>query len=346
MADQNEAARVKGSPADYAMADSGSPLYGATIGAEDLERSISFYRDEMGFDVLDRRRMSGAAFETHWQLSRGVTADVAVMADRGCIAGRVVLLQFNVPDRQFVRNIPGQRFFGLVNLNFYSDDIRTQTARLEARGCRAWSEPVVHEMGVAIGEPIEVMLDGPDSLILNLIQLQARNPQSRILRTMQWIADSGGYNRCGTTAVATSQHCVSDYARAMAFNTRVMGMSIRNDTQLAGSEMERFMQYPPGARTRDTYLQGTHIFGKIAVNHPLNFECANLVPRAVAPNIGYLAQTFLVPDLGASIAAAASVGAETFSPVVELDLPALGVSRTVMLRNPGSGALHELIQAA
>jgi len=331
---------------DYGMAPSGSPLYAATIGVEDLARSIAFYRDEMGFDVLDRRRMAGPAFEAHWRLPRGATGDVAVLADRGCEAGRLVLVQFDGEERQVVRNIAGQRFFGLVNLNFYSDDILAHTARLEARGCRAWSEPVVHEMGATVGEPIEVMLDGPDSVILNLIQLQARDPQARIRRTMAWIADSGGYNRCGTTPVATSQHCVSDYARAMAFNMKVMGMSVRNDVELAGAMMERFMQYPPGARTRDTYLQGTHIFGKIAINHPLNFACVDLVPRAVAPNIGYLAQSFRVPDLGASLAAANALGAEVFSPAIELELPALGRVTTALVRNPGSGALHELIQMA
>jgi catechol 2,3-dioxygenase-like lactoylglutathione lyase family enzyme len=346
MNDRDTTSQAATTAPDYGMAATGSPLYAATIGAEDIDRSIAFYRDEMGFDVLGRRHMAGLAFETHWGLPGGTTAEVAVLADRECIAGRVVLAQFGMSGRQRVRNIVGQRFFGLVNLNFYSDDIRAQTARLESRGCRAWSEPVIHEMGAAVGEPIEVMLDGPDSVILNLIQLQARAPQARILRTMQWIADSGGYNRCGTTSVATSQHCVSDYAKAMAFNTTVMGMSIRNDVELAGAEMERFMQYPPGARTRDTYLQGTHVFGKIAINHPLNFECENLVPRAVAPNIGYLAQSFLVPDLTASLSAARGLGAEAFSPAVELELPGLGRTITALVRNPGSGALHELIQTS
>jgi catechol 2,3-dioxygenase-like lactoylglutathione lyase family enzyme len=188
------------------------------------------------------------------------------------------------------------------------------------------------------------MLDGPDGVILNLIELRAQSPAARIHRTIAFIRDHGGYNRCGLTPVATSQHCVSDYERTLAFNTTVLGQSVRNDTVLQGTAMEHFMQYPPGARSRDTYLQGTHVFGKVAINYPLNFKCENLVPRAAAPNIGYLAQSFIVPDLAAAVEAARSIGVTPATVPVELDLPGLGRVMTTMFRNPGSGALHEVIQ--
>jgi catechol 2,3-dioxygenase-like lactoylglutathione lyase family enzyme len=329
---------------EYLLAESGSPLYAATIGVEDLDRSVGFFRDSMGFDVMGRQPLSGSAFETHWGLPQGARAEMAVLADRGCEVGRVALVRFEANRRERVRNIEGQRFFGLVNLNFYTEDIFSHTATFEAAGCRAWSTPIVHPMGNNIGEPVEVMLDGPDSVILNLIELRASSPTARILRTVAYIQDHGGYNRCGTTPVATSQHCVSDYERAMQFNTRVLGQSVRNDTVLSGPAMEQFMRYPPSARSRDTYLQGTHVFGKIAINHPLNFECTNLVPRAVPPNFGYLAQSFVVSDLAAAITTAKSIGAEAATAPVEIELPGLGRVATAMLRNPGSGALHELIE--
>jgi catechol 2,3-dioxygenase-like lactoylglutathione lyase family enzyme len=330
----------------YGTPTHGSPVYAATIGAADLEASIRFYSLQLGLDVVGRGVMAGRGFESHWRLPRGATAEMAVLADRECPAGRIALVQFDAAHRVEVRNVPGQRFFGLVNLNFYSDDVHAHTDRLVAAGCRAWSAPVVHPMAGNVGDPIEVMLDGPDSVILNMIELQARDPGARVLRTVAYIRDSGGFNRCGSTALATSQHCVRDHARAMAFNTGVLGMRVRNDVILAGDEMESFMQYPPGARTRDTYLQGNHVFGKIAINHPLNFTCVDIVPRAVAPNIGLIALSFVVDDLQKTIAAADAIGAEPFSEPVELDLPALGPVQASLLRNPGSGALHEIIQLA
>jgi catechol 2,3-dioxygenase-like lactoylglutathione lyase family enzyme len=329
----------------YGVPAIGSPLYAATIGAEDLDASIRFYGGELGLDVVERRPIEGRAFELHWGLPVGATGECAVLADRELAVGRIVLIEFHAAERRRVRHVDGQRCFGFVNLNFYTDEIDGHTKRLEAAGARAWSAPVVHDMGV-VGTPVEVMLDGPDSVIINLIELRAADPSARLLRTVRYIEENGGYNRCGSTAVATSQHCVRDHAQAMAFNIDVLGMSVRNDVVLSGESMEHFMRYPPGAKSRDTYLQGNHVFGKIAVNHPLNFTCDDLVPRAVAPHIGYLAQSFLVPDLQTSLAAARAHRAVEFSEPVEYDAPGLGRVMTSLVRNPGSGALHELIQRA
>lgn len=328
----------------YGVPDAGSPVYAATIGVRDLDASLGFYAEQMGLDVLGRRALSGAAFEAHWRLPVGATAEIAVLGHAAIPAGRVALIEFRANRRELVRNIAGQRFFGLVNLNFYSDDIERHLAALERAGCRGWSRPVIHDMG-EVGEPIEVMVDGPDGVILNLIQLRATRPEARIRRTIRWIAEHGGYNRAGTTPVATSAHCVPDYERTIAFHTDVLGMCVRNDVVLQGEAMESFMDYPRGAQSRDTYLQGAHVFGKIAVNHPLNFECVDLVPRAVAPNVGYLVQSFVVADLDAALASSTRIGAELYSEPVELDVPAVGVTRTAIVRNPGSGALMELIEA-
>jgi catechol 2,3-dioxygenase-like lactoylglutathione lyase family enzyme len=327
---------------DYGLAATGQPVHAATLGVAELARSSALYRDQMGLEVLEQRRLAGRGFEVHWGLPAGASATVAVLGEPRFAVGRLVLVEFDAPGRQVVREVEGQSVFGLVNLNFYSDDIFAHTRRLEAAGCRAWSEPQVHDMG-AMGQPVEVMLDGPDGVVINLIELRGE-PGARVLRTRAWIDDHGGFNRCGSTPMSTTAHHVKAYQPARGFYEQVLGMSVRNDLVLGGEAMERFTRFPPGARARDTYLQGNHVYGKIALMHPLNFECLDLVPRAVAPHIGYLAQTFLVDDLQAALAAAGALGAETASPALEIDLPVHGRVAAAMLRNPGSGALQELLQ--
>lgn len=323
-----------------------SPLYAATIGTTDLDRSVRFYREYIGFDLVDRARLSGAAFTSHWNVSEAARAEVAVLADRWEY-GRIVLVQWNNPHAgKPIRNVVGQRCYGLINLNFYSNDIERHTAILAEAGYRPWSEPVVHDMGHTVGEPIEVMIDGPDTVILNLITLLARNPAAQVLETASYVADVFKYNRCGLTPVVTTQHCVRDADRAIAFYTRVLGMFVRTDTILKGDLMEKFMDYPKGAMTRDVYLQGKTRLGKIAVNQPLNFPCSDIVPNAVPPNFGYMAQTFIVNDLDRALARCETVGAQVFSGPVEMIIPALGPSRAAIVKNPGSGALQELIQRA
>ena len=327
---------------DYGLAATGQPVHAATIGVADLARSVALYRDHLGLDELGRQRLSGLAFETHWKLPSGSTATLAVLGEARHPCGRLALIEFDAPDRQLVRDMDDQSMFGLINLNFYSDDIFAQTRRLEAAGCKAWSEPQVHDMG-AMGQPIEVMLDGPDGIVINLIELRGE-PGARVLRTRAWIDDHGGFNRCGTTPMVTTAHHVKAYEPPREFYTRVLGMSIRNDLVLGGENMERFTRYPKGARARDTYLQGNHVYGKIALMHPLNFECEDVIPKAVAPNVGYLAQTFVVDDLAATLRLAAEVGTELFSAPVEMELAPYGRIAAAIVRNPGSGALHELIQ--
>lgn len=327
---------------DYGLADGGAPVHAATIGVADLGRSVALYRDHLGLDELGRAQLAGREFETHWGLPAGASATLVVLGEARCPVGRLALIEFDAPGRKQVREVEWQNIFGLINLNFYSDDIFAHTRRLEAAGCRAWSEPQVHDMGV-MGQPIEVMLDGPDGVVINLIELRGE-PGARVLRTRHWIDDHGGFNRCGTTPMSTTAHHVKQYEPARDFYVRVLGMSIRNDLVLGGENMERFTRFPKGARARDTYLQGNHVYGKIALMHPLNFECLDVIPRAVAPNIGYLAQTFLVDDLAATLAVAATLGTEVFSAPVEMELPVHGRVAAAIVRNPGSGALHELLQ--
>ena len=321
----------------------GSPVYAATIGATNLDRSIDFYRDQIGFDVVDRRTMSGTAFEQHWRLPPGATAEMAVLADR-CEVGRIALIQWHADHRRPVRDVPAQQVYGFINLNFYSNDIAAHTARIAASGYRPWTAPVVHDMGWDIGEPIEVMIDGPDTVILNLIQFSAKNPKARTMETRAYVADVFGYNRCGLTPVVTTAHHVRDFDAAMAFYRRVFKMDVRIATVLKGRSMEEFTRFPPGAEARDTYLRGYHLFGKIALIQPLNFPCSDMVPNALPPNIGYIAQSFIVADLERALADAAEAGGELFTPAIELDMPELGNVRTAIVRNPGSGGLQEMIE--
>ena len=101
---------------------------------------------------------------------------------------------------------------------------------------------------------------------------------------------------------------------------------------------------PSTAKTRSVIVQGDHEYGKIALATPMNYEVPNLVPDAVPPNIGYLAQSFQVGDLDETARACAAVGAEVFSAPMEIDLPGRGKCASMLVRNPGSGALQELFQ--
>ncbi len=164
------------------------------------------------------------------------------------------------------------------------------------------------------------------------------------MQTADYVANTFGYNRCGLTPVVTTAHHVRDFDAALRFYRDVFDMDVRIATVLKGEDMEKFTRFPPGAEAKDTYLRGYHLFGKIALIQPLNFECVDLVPVAKPPNIGYIAQSFVVPDLDAALVKAAAAGGQLVTGAVELAMPGLGSVRTALTTNPGSGALQEIIE--
>jgi catechol 2,3-dioxygenase-like lactoylglutathione lyase family enzyme len=133
---------------------------------------------------------------------------------------------------------------------------------------------------------------------------------------------------------------VRDLAAAQAFYTGVLGMRVVLDEYLGRAETNRFLARPADARTHTVFVAGGHFYGKVALNEPQNFVVAERVRRAHAPNIGYLAQGFELPDLAVAQRLLAGVASSA------LDLSAVpGLEDTVALQVaiPGSGGLAILV---
>ncbi|RMF95629.1 MAG: VOC family protein [Gammaproteobacteria bacterium] len=322
----------------------GSPLAAAVIGVADLSRSMAFYRDLIGMDVVHAGRWQGRAFERHWGLPSGSAASSALLAASDAPVGRVLLLEFTASARQRVRQPGLARAYGLANLNFYTADIHRDAERLRGAGYRFWSAPVHYDLGPEVGTPIEVVFEGPDDVPVNLVELASTDPATRIGQMRAYV-EQHGRTRTGFTPVVTSAQVVRDLERARAFCEQVLGMRLLIDEVLDSPDTNRLLGLPAGSRSRVQFMQGGHPFGKLALTQPLNYACEDLVPRAVPPNIGYVAQQFLVADLQQAAAVARALAAPVYTPAVELDLPGLGRCAAMLLRNPGSGALQELVQA-
>jgi hypothetical protein len=132
--------------------------------------------------------------------------------------------------------------------------------------------------------------------------------------------------------------------KALAFYYGPLHMSLFIESVLQGAETNRALCLPEDSRTRSVIVQGDHEYGKIALATPMNYEVPNLVPNAVPPNIGYLAQSFQVADMDGAVTGCAESAAEEFSAPTEIDLPGRGRCAAMLVRNPGSGALQELFQ--
>ena len=323
----------------------GAPVSVVVIGVENLDASLEFYAGTVGLNVADTRTWQGAEFESYWNVPAGTAARCAFVEHGADPVGRIQLMEFDTPDRKLVRSSDIRRATGLFNLNLYTSDMARDYEQLKSQGFNFWSEPAHNNFGPGVGETLEAAFDGPDGVVINMIQLLSDDPNTVIGHIIKFI-DQYGRTDTGFTSVVTTAHSVLDMEKALAFYYGPLNMTLFIESVLEGPETNRALCLAEDSRTRSVIVQGDHEYGKIALAVPLNYEVPNLVPDAAAPNIGYLAQSFQTEDLDLVADACGAVGAEVFSAPTNIDLPGRGKCRSMLVRNPGSGALQELFQVA
>jgi catechol 2,3-dioxygenase-like lactoylglutathione lyase family enzyme len=323
------------------VAPQGSALAVAVVSCANLESSLQFYRDVVGLDPGSVVAWHGTEIEQLWQLRSGAGARACLLAAGSSPVGRVLLLEFEGAGRELIQQVPDSQVFGLANLNFYIRDARAVARDLAERGYVFWTDPTRHSLTAGVGNPIEVIFDGPDGVAINLVELASDDPATRIGQMRAYV-ERQGYTRTGFTAVVTTSHVCRSIRRAREFYEQVLHMGALIDEELSAPHVNDFLRLPRDARTHITFMQGNHMFGKIALGEPLNYadQCVDLVPRAHAPNIGYLAQGFEVRDIGAAWSAAAASGAQVVVGRMRAPVPGLGPCHQFVVRNPGSGALQ------
>ncbi len=327
---------------NYTIPDS-TPVSVAVIGVEDLDASLRFYADTLGLEVIENLSWQGPEFERHWNLPTGSSARCALLVHGADPIGRIQIMEFDAADRKRVRPQDIQRATGLFNLNIYSSDIDADVEMLKAQGFTFWSDPVHNNFGPAMGETREVMFDGPDGIVINMIQLLTEDRNTVIGKLVAFIEEYGR-TRTGFTAVATTAAGVLDMEKALGFYFGPLKMTVFMETILKGPATNKAIGLQEDAETRMVLIQGNHEYGKIALSCPLNYEIPNLIPDAVPPNIGYLAQSFQVNDLNLVANECIEIDVAIISGPEEITLPGRGLCRAMVVRNPGSGALQEIFQ--
>ena len=325
------------------MNSKSSPVSAVIIGVDNLDASLDFYAGTLGLTVAEKTVWSGTDFEQYWQLPAGASARCAFLQHGADPVGRIQLMEFNSPDRKLIRQPGVKRAIGLFNLNLYTSDIQKDYEKLTAQGFNFWGEPARQNFGPNVGETFELAFDGPDGVAINLVELITTDPNTMIGHLYQYVAKYGR-TPTGFTEVVTTAHTVQDMDKALAFYYGPLNMKLFVESVLEAVELNRANNLPDDAKTRSVLVQGDHEYGKIALTEPMNYEIPDLVPLAVAPNIGYLAQSFLVDDLAAAASACAELGVEVSTALVEIELPGRGNCQSMIVRNPGSGALQELFQ--
>lgn len=139
----------------------------------DLERSIHFYRNRLGFQYLSRIHIAGEASDTLLAL-KGVDAHVAYLERDGF---RLELLGFVSPRSEPLEPPRRMNHLGFTHLSLRVTDLDEMVERLRAEGVQVLDGT---RIDIAARGSAAVMITDPDGLWIELVQSRtdpARPPQ-------------------------------------------------------------------------------------------------------------------------------------------------------------------------
>jgi catechol 2,3-dioxygenase-like lactoylglutathione lyase family enzyme len=141
------------------------------IVVSDLERSVAFYTEVLGFSETRRATLEGAWVEKIVGLE-GVHAKVAYVVAPGG-EPRLELLQYVSPKGETIAACSTPNTLGLRHIAFRVEDIEATCAKLRESGAKVFSDPVIVPAGVVshdAGEKVLCYFLDPDGVLLELAE--------------------------------------------------------------------------------------------------------------------------------------------------------------------------------
>ncbi len=76
-----------------------SMLSAAVLSVTKLEDALYFHRDNLGFTPSAEFTLRGDAFARHWAVPPAMTARATLLSNGASSVGRLLLMEFQAPDR-------------------------------------------------------------------------------------------------------------------------------------------------------------------------------------------------------------------------------------------------------
>lgn len=301
----------------------------ATLGVSDLDRSIGFYREALGFEVVAR----GAIAPELAPLLRGAPGgrgDFAVLAADDSGLGRIRLLAFDPPGERLWTEANRYAGTGYYALNFRCRDARAAMARIEAAGGHAAHEPSFWEVSdqVAVWDSIS---DDPDGIRLDLFSYERGGELRGPLRTEVSVLQ--------TVAIATR-----NVERSRRFYE---GLGFRElfDRVLDFPELAQLLGADRPVRIHNVNLMkdGRIVPGRVEMFAYLGIDDIPeqpLGPVAHPPRIGILSIGFDSDDLEADLERLAALGARSMARATVSDWPGYGAAEVAVVAGPDDEAIE------
>lgn len=177
------------------------PIHHAVLSVADLDRSVAFYRDLLGFRVSVSGSFHDDAHVRSFRLPAGSGGRSASVHPKGATAGIVELVEWSVPGGvastgpKRAGDVPG---VWALAFEVPADELDPLRERLVAAGVAVYSEPVAHEID-GYGRIAWFGCEDPDGMLLEMIALPSVEDVRRARAAADPVADEAG--RASSVAV-------------------------------------------------------------------------------------------------------------------------------------------------
>ena len=141
------------------------------IVVSDLDKSVNFYTNLLGFDIIRTAHLEGKWIEKIVGL-KDISADVVYIRAPGG-EPRIELLCYRHPEGAKIRQNSLSNTIGLRHIAFQVNNIKDLAEKLDAAGVQLFSEPVIVPKGVIkhdAGQKTLLYFCDPDGVILELAE--------------------------------------------------------------------------------------------------------------------------------------------------------------------------------
>ena len=256
-----------------------------TLGVADLDRSIAFYADALGFVEISRTRVDHEALSEAWRIPAGIAGRYAIMGIPSLPSGMLRLVEWT-PSGDQVWAAPARfQDLGAYAVNFRVKEIQTAWNLLGQFGAKEKSKPAYWEVEQNIAAWDSQCYD-PDGTVLDVFQVVGE-----IERTLGPFRSGHDASEVQTVAI----HC--HHARRSEEFYRGLGFEPLYDRVI--EHIWSFLGLPAGTKVHNINLimPGARPNGRIELAEYVGLQGRSLKARTVPPGRGPLMMSLQVTNL-------------------------------------------------
>lgn len=309
----------------------------ATVSCSDLETSLRFWRDTVGFDEIWRADVAGPALERAWGLPAGTEARVALLRYDGVPTGQLRLVQLSqhsgIPVRGLSDPVPS---LGPAALDCAVRDPEGAYAHLAHGGWESPSDaPHYYEVGGL--EQAEVVFHAPDEVKFLCVGAASYPPDM----TRQGVAGL-------FSPLTTVSQFVADIDESARFYRDGLGLTQSLDAWVddaSRNTVDELVGLPPATPLRLAVFKAPgEPDGKHLLLQTAGVPTPSLAERMRFPNLGIVLLGHETDDLDGLRERIPAFGGTIESETVEVDFAGRARVRSFLARAP-QGILLELAES-